>query len=85
MRIKIHAPSGVSGGLVPMVRGLKGQLLGFEAHEFAAGWDVFETLLPMSAHDELCNSLASATRGTAWFDTAFDHYEEVYGKDLAMA
>ena len=85
MRIKIHAPSVFTGGLVPMVSGLKGQILGFEAHEFAAGWDVFETLLPMSAHDDLCNSLASATRGTAWFDTAFDHYEEVYGKDLAMA
>ncbi|SHH79388.1 elongation factor G [Cognatishimia maritima] len=85
MKVRIHVPSVISGSLVPVVTGLKGQILGFEAHEFAAGWDVFEALLPMAAQDELHNALASAARGTGWFDTKFDHYTEVYERGAVFA
>lgn len=83
MKVDIHVPSVFSGSLVPLVSGLKGQVLGFEAHERAAGWDVFQTLLPMAAEDELFNALAAATRGTAWFTSAFDHYQEARKDELA--
>lgn len=82
MKIDIHVPSVFSGGLVPVVSGLKGQVLGFEAHESASGWDVFQALLPMAAEDALFNTLAGATRGTAWFISTFDHYEEARKEDL---
>ncbi|MFW8634960.1 elongation factor G [Cribrihabitans pelagius] len=85
MRVQIHVPSVFTGGLVPMVSGMKGQILGFEAEDGVAGWDVFETLLPMAAQDQLCNTLASATRGTGWFSTDFDHYEEARRADFAEA
>lgn len=85
MKVRIHVPSVYSGGLVPVVGGLKGQILGFEGHEFAAGWDVFEAMLPTASYDALGNTLASATRGTAWFDAKFLHYTEVYEKGLAFA
>ncbi|MEY8799594.1 elongation factor G [Leisingera sp. XS_AS12] len=85
MRVQIHVPSVFTGGLVPVVSGMKGQILGFEAEDGAVGWDVFETLLPMAAQDELCNTLASATRGTGWFSTDFDHYEEARRADFADA
>jgi elongation factor G len=75
MKIGIDVPSVFSGALVPMVSGLKGQVLGFEAHGTAAGWDVFQLLLPMAAEDALFVALAAATRGTASFTSAFDHYE----------
>ncbi len=75
MKVEIHVPSVYSGALVPLVSGLKGQVLGFEAHEGAAGWDVFQLLLPMAAEDALFVALAASTRGTAWFTSAFDHYE----------
>ena len=75
MKVEIQVPSVFSGALVPLVSGLKGQVLGFEAHERAAGWDVFQLLLPMAAEDALFVALAAATRGTAWFTSAFDHYE----------
>lgn len=83
MKIDIHVPSVFSGALVPLVSGLKGQVLGFEAHPSAAGWDVFQLLLPMAAEDELFAALAGATRGTAWFTSAFDHYQEARKEDLA--
>lgn len=75
MKVEIQVPSVFSGALVPLVSGMKGQVLGFEAHETAAGWDVFQLLLPMAAEDALFVALAAATRGTAWFTSAFDHYE----------
>ncbi|MQQ08631.1 elongation factor G [Epibacterium sp. SM1979] len=82
VKVAIHVPSVFSGNLVPMVSGMKGQILGFEAEQDAAGWDLFETLLPMAAQDELCSALASATRGTAWFQSGFDHYEEARRGDF---
>ncbi|MBT8153341.1 elongation factor G [Epibacterium ulvae] len=82
VKVAIHVPSVFSGNLVPMVSGMKGQILGFEAEQNAAGWDLFETLLPMAAEDELCHALASATRGTAWFQSGFDHYEEARRADF---
>lgn len=83
MKIDIHVPSVFSGGLVPIISGMKGQVLGFEAHESAAGWDVFQALLPMAAEDELFNALAGSTRGTAWFTATFDHYQEARKEELA--
>ena len=83
MKVDIHVPSVFSGQLVPIVSGMKGQVLGFEAHESAAGWDVFQALLPMASEDELFNVLAGATRGTAWFVSGFDHYQEARKDELA--
>ncbi|CUH86911.1 Elongation factor G [Phaeobacter sp. CECT 5382] len=85
MKVAIHVPSVFTGGLVPVVSGMKGQILGFAAEEGASGWDVFETLLPLAAQDDLCHALASATRGTAWFETGFDHYQEARRGDFEPA
>lgn len=80
--IDIHVPSLFSGALVPVVTGLKGQVLGFEAHDSAAGWDVFQLLLPKASEDDLFSALAGATRGTAWFTSRFDHYQEARKEEL---
>jgi len=78
--IDIHVPSVFSGGLAPKISSLKGQVLGFEAHPTAPGWDVFSALMPAASRDELIMALGSATRGTAWAEARFDHYEEVHGE-----
>lgn len=83
--VAIHVPTVFSGGLVSVISGLKGQVLGFEAHPTAAGWDVFNALLPMSAEETLSRNLASLTRGTAWFVSTFDHYEPCRKEDLVAA
>ena len=76
-RIDIHVPSVFNGSLVQLVSGLKGQVLGFETHPYAEGWDVFRALLPMAAEEDLSRALGSTTRGTAWFDSELDHFEEL--------
>ena len=75
--VQIHVPSVFAGALVPLVSGLKGQVLGFEGHPTATGWDIFRTLLPMASEEALAQALGSTTRGTAWLQYELDHYEEV--------
>ena len=77
MNVEIHVPSIFTGSLVQLVSGLKGQVLGFEGNQDASGWDVFHALLPMSSEEDLWKALGSATRGTAWFTSKLDHYEEL--------
>ncbi len=79
LKVEIHLPSDFVGDLVPTISSLQGQVLGFEAHPQAAGWEVFNALLPAVARDDLIRSLAGITRGTGWAGFAFDHYEEVHG------
>ncbi|PRD44707.1 elongation factor G [Phyllobacterium phragmitis] len=80
-RIEIHIPSIYSGSLVPIVSALKGQVLGFDRNETVKGWDIFRALVSGSALDELARSLRSATQGIGYFSKAFDHFEELYGKE----
>ena len=77
LSMEIHVPSVFTGELVQALTGLKGQVLGFEPHSEAAGWDVFRALLPAASDEALSQTLGSATRGTAWFHCEIDHYEEM--------
>ncbi len=85
LKVQIHVPNDFTGSLVPLVSGMKGQVLGFDSHPDAAGWDVFETLLPAAVQDDLCTALASSTRGTGWFTADFDHYQQARAQDFAPA
>ncbi|MBK1634297.1 elongation factor G [Rhodovulum adriaticum] len=80
-RVDIHVPSVYSGSLVALASSLKGQVLGFEAHPRARGWDVFQALIPAAAKEELFQALGGLSHGTAWFEARFDHYEELHGKE----
>jgi len=82
MRVDVEVPSIFTGALVPLISGMKGQVLGFDAHPTAAGWDVFQALLPMTSEEELFNALAGTTRGTGWFTSSFDHYQEARKEEL---
>ena len=77
MKVEIQVPSVFDGNLVQLVSGLKGQVLGFDTHPDCEGWDVFRALLPMTSEEELSQALGGATRGTAWFSSELDHYEEL--------
>jgi elongation factor G len=80
-RVEIHVPSVYSGAMVSMISSLKGQVLGFDRDPDFRGWDVFRARLPASSEEDLILALGGATQGTAWHETAFDHYEEIYGRE----
>ncbi len=80
-RIDIHVPSVYSGAMVSMISSIKGQVLGFDRDPDFRGWDIFRALLPAASEEELILNLGAATQGTAWHERAFDHYEEIYGRE----
>ncbi len=80
-QVAIHVPSIYTGGLVTLVSSLKGQIQGFDPDPDAKGWDIFRALIPAPMLDELFQSLGGLTHGTAWMETAFDHYEEIHGRE----
>jgi elongation factor G len=80
-RLRIHAPSVFTGAFGPIVAALHGQVLGFAPDESARSWDVFEALAPAAALPGLANDVRAATQGVGYFEAAFDHYEEVHGKE----
>lgn len=79
--VAIHAPSIHSGALVATMSSLKGRVLGFDRDPEARGWDLFRAQLPGGALEDLAHALRSATQGVGWFESAFDHFEELYGRD----
>ncbi len=83
-KIEFHIPSVYSGNLVPVVSSMKGQVLGFDRDENAKGWDVFRALVPGSVLEELARSVRSSTQGIGYFDSTFDHFEELYGKEAEI-
>ena len=70
-----------SGAIVTLVSSLKGQVLGFDPNPDAKGWDIFHAQLPAPAQDALFQALGGLTHGTAWFESTFDHYEEIHGRE----
>ncbi|MEM8790996.1 MAG: elongation factor G [Pseudomonadota bacterium] len=85
LNVEVHVPSIFAGDLVQLASGLKGQVQGFEQDPSAAGWDIFRLWLPMAGQEELSRNLSSVTRGTAWFTSALDYYEEVREPSVAHA
>lgn len=77
-KVTIAVPTNYSGGLAPLVSGLKGQVLGFEADPEAKGWDNFSALMPATSLPDLFQALGGATRGTAGFTAELAHYEEMH-------
>lgn len=80
-RVDVHIPSIFAGSMVSLISSLKGQVLGFDRDPACRGWDIFRALLPAAAEEDLITALGSATQGTAWHEAAFDHYEELYGRE----
>lgn len=80
-RIDIHVPRIYAGAMVAMISALKGQILGFDRDPAFRGWDIFRALLPAATEEDLVTALGSATQGSAWHESRFDHYEELYGRD----
>jgi elongation factor G len=79
--VTLSIPSIFTGAMPALVTGLKGQVLGFDRDPDAEGWDLFRALLPAAALPDLAPQLRAATQGVGRFESAFDHYEELYGKD----
>ena len=77
----IHAPSEHTNKVHGVVSGRRGQILGFDAREGWPGWDTVTAMMPESGLQDLIIELRSLSQGSATFETKFDHYQELFGKD----
>lgn len=77
---EIYCPNDATSKVNQIVSGRRGQLLGFDAREGWAGWDVVRTNMPESELQNLIIELRSATAGVGYFTFQHDHLSELTGK-----
>ena len=56
-------------------------MLGFDAKEGWSGWDTVHANLPQAEMADLIIELRSLTQGTGTFRYAFDHLQELSGRE----
>ena len=78
--VEIYCPNDATSKVNQIVSGRRGQLLGFDAREGWAGWDVVRANMPESELQNLIIELRSATAGVGYFTFQRDHLSELTGK-----
>ncbi len=78
---RIHTPSEHTNKVHGVISGRRGQILGFDARKGWPGWDTVTAMMPESGLSDLIIELRSLSQGAATFETKFDHYQELFGKD----
>ncbi|NNE83217.1 MAG: elongation factor G, partial [Alphaproteobacteria bacterium] len=80
-KVEIDSPSAHTSKVNQIVSGRRGQLLGFDAKTGWPGWDTVHAHLPQSEMADLIIELRSLTQGTGTFRYAFDHLQELGGRE----
>jgi elongation factor G len=80
-KVEIDSPSEHTSKVNQIVSGRRGQLLGFDAKDGWSGWDTVHAHLPQSEMADLIIELRSLTQGTGTFRYAFDHLQELGGRE----
>ena len=79
----IHTPNEYTNKVHSVISTRRGQILGFDAREGWPGWDSVTAMLPEAGLQDLIIELRSLSQGSATFETQFDHYQELFGRDAA--
>ena len=77
----IHTPSEHTNKIHGVISGRRGQILGFDSREGWPGWDTVTAMMPESGLQDLIIEIRSLTQGSATYESEFDHYQELFGKD----
>ena len=77
----IHTPATHTSKVHGVISSRRGQILGFDARNGWQGWDSVTAMMPEAGIRDLIIELRSITQGAATFETKFDHYQELHGRD----
>lgn len=77
----IHTPSTHTNKVHGVISSRRGQILGFDTRRGWRGWDSVTAMLPEEGVQDLIIELRSITQGAATFESKFDHYQELHGRD----
>lgn len=80
-KVSIALPNEFTSRVQRLVSGRRGQILGFDAKPGWNGWDEVIVQLPQAEMHDLIVDLRSMTMGVGSFSWAFDHLQELSGRD----
>jgi elongation factor G len=80
MAVEVSVPSDATARINGIISQRRGQILGFDAREGWAGWDVVQAQIPASEMESLIVDLRSATSGVGTYTAKFDHLAELTGR-----
>lgn len=80
LHVYVTVPSEHTSKVNSLVSGRRGQILGFDARDGWAGWDVVSAHIPQSDALDLIIELRSLTAGVGTYTSHFDHLQELTGR-----
>jgi elongation factor G len=83
LKVEVSVPSDYTSKAQRIISGRRGQILGYDAKEGWPGWDAVAAYLPQAEMGDLIVELRSLTMGVGTFLWAFDHLQELAGRDAA--
>ncbi len=79
--VTISIPNAYTARIQRIITSHRGQILGFDAKDGWDGWDEVSCQMPAAEMHMLIVEIRSATQGAGTFAAAFDHLQELTGKD----
>ncbi len=80
LKVEISVPTEATSRAQRALSTRRGQILGFTPRDGWSGWDLVQGYLPQSEMHDLIIELRSATMGVGTFSWAFDHLQELTGR-----
>jgi elongation factor G len=75
--VDLSVPTEYTAKVLQLISTRRGQILGYEAKAGWNGWDEIKTHIPQGEIHDLIVSLRSSTQGVGFFESTFDHLQEV--------
>jgi len=79
--VTISVPNTYTARIQRIITSHRGQILGYDAKSGWDGWDEVACQMPAAEMHNLIVEIRSATQGAGTFEAAFDHLQELTGKD----
>jgi elongation factor G len=79
--VAIFVPNDHTAKIQRIITGRRGQIMGFDARDGWDGWDRIDCHMPLAEMADLIVELRSATHGVGTFEHAFDHLQELSGRE----
>ncbi|MBM3559138.1 MAG: elongation factor G [Alphaproteobacteria bacterium] len=80
-KVEIDAPAEFTSRVNQLVTGRRGQILGFDAKPGWSGWETVSAYIPEAEMHGLIVDLRSMTQGAGTYRYAFDHLQELTGRE----
>jgi elongation factor G len=79
-RVQVMAPTAFMNKINGLISARRGQIMGFGSRDGWPGWDRIDASMPTSEIQDMIIELRSLTQGTGTFEHAFDHLDELAGR-----